>query len=64
MASVAKEFGVTWATVMGTVRRHGQPLIDDPERVGVVTGLGIDETSFLKANAQHHIKLVTGFVVA
>ena len=64
VASVAKEFGVTWATVMGSVRRHGQPLIDDPERVGVVTGLGIDETSFLKANAQHHIKLVTGFVVA
>ena len=61
---MAKEFGVTWATVMGTVRRHGQPLIDDPERVGVVTGLGIDETSFLKGNAQHHIKLVTGFVVA
>ena len=62
VASVAKEFGVTWATIMSSVRRHGQPLIDDPERVGTVTALGIDETSFLKANAQHHTKLVTGFV--
>ena len=62
VASVAKEFGVTWATIMSSVRRHGQALIDDPERVGTVTALGIDETSFLKANAQHHTKLVTGFV--
>ena len=62
VASVAKEFGVTWRTIMDSVRRHGQALVDDPDRVGTVTALGIDETSFLKANAKHYTKLVTGFV--
>ena len=33
-----------------------------PEPGRPVTALGIDETSFLKANAEHPTKLVTGFV--
>ena len=47
IAVVAKELGVCWWTVMDAVVRHGTPLVEDPERVGWVRALGIDETSFL-----------------
>jgi transposase len=33
--SVAREFGVAWATAMGCVRRHGEPLVCDPGRIEV-----------------------------
>ena len=49
VAQLADELGVCWHTVMAAVREHGQPLIDDPDRVGVVAKLGVDETAFLKA---------------
>ena len=32
---------------MDAVEEHGWPLVDDPDRVGPVTTLGVDETSFL-----------------
>ena len=35
------------------VIEHGTPLVDDPRRVGAVTQLGVDETSFLAANRSH-----------
>ncbi len=38
---------------MDAVKLHGTPLVDDPGRVGKVTALGIDETSFLKATREH-----------
>ncbi len=28
MAEVARAFGVSWDTVMGAVREHGEPLVD------------------------------------
>jgi transposase len=62
VASLARLLGVSWATVMTAVRDYGEPLVDDPDRVGAVHALGIDETSFLKANAEHPTELVTGFV--
>jgi transposase len=39
----------------------GTPLVDDPERVGRVHALGVDETSFQRANAQHPTRYCTGF---
>jgi hypothetical protein len=39
VASVARELGVCWWTVMDAVWRHGTPLVDDPERVGTVRAL-------------------------
>ena len=39
---------------MDAVITHGTPLVDDPERVGWVRALGIDETSFLSATRDHH----------
>ena len=62
VASLARWLGVAWSTVMAAVRDYGTPLIDDPTRVTTVQSLGIDETSFLKANAEHRTELVTGFV--
>jgi transposase len=62
VASLARWLGVAWATAMNAVRHYGEPLVDDPARVGVVHALGIDETAFLRANAEHATELVTGFV--
>ena len=62
VASLARWLGVAWATVMDAVRDYGTPLVEDPERIGEVRSLGIDETAFLRANAEHHTSFVTGFV--
>src|ERR1019366_3096898 len=62
VASLARWLGVSWATVMSAVRDYGTPLVDDPGRVEEVSSLGIDETAFLKANAEHPTMYVTGLV--
>lgn len=43
VATVAAELGVCWWTVMAAVIEHGTPLVDNPDRVGTVTQLGVDE---------------------
>ena len=62
VSGVAAEFGVCWWTAMNAVIEHGTPLVDDPERVGAVSQLGVDETSFLAANRAHSTVYVTGLV--
>lgn len=62
VAQLAREFGVEWWTVMNAVIEHGMPLVEDPDRVGTVTTLGLDETSFLKASRRQPTQYVTGFV--
>jgi transposase len=62
VSQVADEFGVCWETVMNAVVEHGTPLVDDPKRVGTVRQLGVDETSFLRANRRHHTIYATGLV--
>jgi transposase len=47
---------------MNAVEEHGTPLVDDPDRVGPVRQLGIDETSFLAATPTHPIVYATGMV--
>ncbi len=59
---VAAELGVCWWTVMNAVIEHGTPLVDDPKRIGAVTQLGVDETSFLRANRAHATIYATGLV--
>ena len=54
--------GVCWETVMNAVEEHGTPLVDDPDRIGRVAQLGVDETAFLAANRHHHTIYVTGLV--
>jgi transposase len=62
VSSLAREYGVAWSTAMAAVVSVGRPLIDDPGRIGAVRALGMDETSFLAANATHHTTYVTGLV--
>jgi len=62
VSRVATELGVCWWTVMNAVIEHGTPLVDDPRRVGAVTQLGVDETSFLAANRSHATIYATGLV--
>lgn len=62
VAEVARSFGVSWGTIMAAVREHGQPLVDDPARIGEVADLGIDETCWLAATAEHHSLWATGLV--
>jgi transposase len=44
------------------VADHGQPLVDDPARLGSVAALGLDETSFLRATPTAPTRYVTGLV--
>jgi transposase len=62
VAEVARAFGVSWHTAMAAVRDHGRPRVDHLSRLGAPTALGVDETAFLAASAQHPTLLVTGFV--
>jgi transposase len=62
VAELAEELGVCWWTVMGSVIEHGEPLVEDPARVGPVEMLGVDETSWLKANRAHPTMYATGLV--
>ena len=62
VAQVGRALGVGWWAVMAAVWDHGQRLVEDPDRIGAVGGLGLDETAFLRANARRHGVFVTGFV--
>lgn len=62
VAEVGRSLGVGWWTVMNAVRDYGEPLVDDPDRIGAVGGLGLDETAWLRANATRHTAFLTGFV--
>lgn len=62
VSRVATELGVCWWTVMNAVIEHGTPLVDDPDRIGAVRQLGVDETSFLAANRAHATIYATGLV--
>jgi transposase len=48
VAEVAADLGCDWHTVMDAVVVYGTPLIDDPDRFGIVTALGLDETLFCR----------------
>lgn len=62
VSQLADELGVCWWTVMAAVVEHGTPLIEDPDRVGPVRQLGVDETSWLRANRHHATLYATGLV--
>lgn len=48
VSDVARELGAHWHTVMNAVTAYGKILIDDPERIGAVNALGLDETLFAR----------------
>jgi transposase len=62
VAAVARDFAVGWHTIMRAVADVGAPLVDDPARTAGVSALGVDETTFLRANRRRHTRFVTGLV--
>jgi len=62
VAAVAREFGIGWRTAMTAVRDYGAPRVDDPDRLGGVKALGVDETAFAAASATRPTSFVTGIV--
>jgi len=62
VSRVATELGVCWWTVMNAVVEHGTPLVDDPDRIGRVRQLGVDETTYLSAKPTHPTIYATGLV--
>ena len=63
VSKVAVELGVCWWTVMNAVIEHGTPLVDDPDRIGTVRQLGVDETTYLSAKPTHPTIYATGLEV-
>jgi transposase len=62
VAQAARDFGVSWHTAMAAVGDHGRPRIDHLARLGAPNAVGLDETSFLAATAEHPTMLVTGII--
>ena len=48
VSEVAADLGCDWHTVMDAVVVYGTPLIDDPDRYGAVSAVGLDETLFAR----------------
>jgi transposase len=59
---VAGELGCDWHTVNDTVIAYGIALIDDPDRIGEPTALGLDETLFVRVGPRHHQSWSTSIV--
>ena len=58
---VAAELGCDWHTVNDTVIGYGKLLVDDPDRIGAVSALGMDETLFTRAGAYRAQQWATTF---
>jgi transposase len=48
VAEVARELGCDWHTVNDAVVAYGTRLVEDPDRIGQVSELGLDETLFCR----------------
>jgi transposase len=46
VSEVAADLGCDWHTVNDAVIAYGEPLVEDPDRIGPVEALGLDETLF------------------
>ena len=62
VSAVAAELGCDWHTVMDAALAYGTPLVEDPDRIGAVTALGLDETLFVRTGAFKQRSWVTSIV--
>jgi transposase len=62
VASVARSFGVGWATAMTAVRDHGEPVVEAAAGLGRTRALGVDEHKMLAAGPRHHTIYATQLV--
>ena len=54
VSEVAADLGCDWHTVMDAVNHHGAALIDDPNRIGATTAVGLDEVLFCREGPFKH----------
>ena len=54
VAEVAADLGCDWHTVNRAVIAYGLALVNDPDRIGPVTTLGLDETAFVRLGPYRH----------
>lgn len=59
---VAGELGCDWHTINDTVIAYGTALVDDPDRIGAPTALGLDETLFVRVGPRHRQRWSTSIV--
>jgi len=62
VSEVARELGADWHTVMDAVVAYGTPLVEDPDRVGAVNALGLDETLFARTGKWRTLQWCTSIV--
>jgi len=62
VAEMAREYLIAWFMAVAAVRSHGQPLVDDPDRIGTLGELGVDETAFARSGPARRRGFVTGMV--
>ncbi len=62
VSEVSRELGCDWHTVNDAVVAYGSVLVDDPDRIGPVTALGLDETLFFKEGPWHTQRWATSIV--
>lgn len=63
VSDVAAELGCDWHTVNDAVIAYGTALVDDdPDRLGAVAALGLDETLFCKTGSWHRQYWCTSIV--
>lgn len=48
VADLVRELGCDWHTINDTVLAYGTPLVEDPDRIGAVEALGLDEVLFAR----------------
>lgn len=61
VSAVAQELGCDWHTVNDTVVAYGRLLVDDPDRIGPVHAIGMDETLFVRAGGYRAQRWATTF---
>ncbi len=62
VASIARQFGVSWPTVWSAVERVGRERVGDPNRVGETPMVGFDETVMQPAHRRRRRRFVTAVV--
>jgi hypothetical protein len=62
VAAMSQALGLGWRAVMRAVFEIGQPLVDGPHRLAGMTGLGVDEHAWQRANPVRHTRSATGIV--
>ncbi len=62
VAEIARDLGCDWHTVSDAVVAYGSVLVDDPDRIGTVSALGLDETLLCRRGRWHRQEFCTSIV--